>query len=392
VSKAALGLLSAYWPEDIPRYAHIPLRTLAEVTIHPAAENDPGRTALVSAAGPLTYGALSANVRRFADALRNRVERGARVAIVLDDAAEMVTATLGTFEGEGLAFVSSSVPPADAMVAFSPELIVSDAEIRDSPAPIVRFGELMQAPGKIRGGRFDFRAPILAMPSRDGRGEVLHSHRSLTATAVSIGGFFLLDPGINLVLLGPPTIWHTLGLMLGALQGGATIWAAWESRPPQLPPRADYVVCGWERAMRLLDEVRGAAIPDHIDAGLIVAVEGPFNVSLRLRLGRKLAAQVLTILGQNDFGPIIASHPGWYLGDAAGIPLPNVDLRPLNPADGTPLNIGWEAVEQAELGVKSALAPAGAPAVQGWFRTGLIAEVDPTGFYFIRPRSRLGAV
>ncbi|HXZ82401.1 MAG TPA: AMP-binding protein [Acidimicrobiales bacterium] len=380
--------MSAYWPEDTPRYAHIPLRTLAEVTIYPAAEEDPGRIALVTGAGPLTYGELSEKVRRFADALRNRVERGARVAIVLDDAAAMVIAALGTFEAEGLAFVSTSVPPADAMAAFSPDLIVSDAEIKDAPAPVVRFGDLIEAQGKARSGRVDFRAPVLAIPARDRRGEVLHSHRSLTATAVSIASFYLLDAEIILVLLEPPTLWYTLALMLGALHKRATIWAAWEDRPPKAPLRADYVVCGWERAMRLLDEPRPAAMPGQIDAGLIAAVEGPFSVSLRLRLARKLATQVLTILGQNDFGPIIASHPGWYLADAAGIPLPNVDLRPLNPADGVPLTIGWEVVEQAELGVKSALAPAGAPAVQGWFRSGLMAAVDPTGFYFLRSPSR----
>ena len=79
MSKGALGLLSAYWPEDTPRYAHIPLKTLAEVTIHANAEAAPGRAAIVGSAGALTYGDLSARVRRFGDALRNRVERGSRV-------------------------------------------------------------------------------------------------------------------------------------------------------------------------------------------------------------------------------------------------------------------------------------------------------------------------
>ena len=90
------------------------------------------------------------------------------------------------------------------------------------------------------------------------------------------------------------------------------------------------------------------------------------------------------MLGRSDIGPVIASHPTWFLDDAVGIPLPNVDTRPLNPADGEPLNIGWDAVESAELGIKSAHAPAGGTLVtENWIRTGITAEIDPTGLYFL---------
>jgi acyl-CoA synthetase (AMP-forming)/AMP-acid ligase II len=123
-----------------------------------------------------------------------------------------------------------------------------------------------------------------------------------------------------------------------------------------------------------------------------VAIDEPFSLSRRSRLSRKLRGEVLTLLGRNDLGPILASHPSWFLNDAAGIPLPNVDLRPLNPTDGAPLNIGWEAVDSAELGVKSALAPAGGVAVEGWLRSGLIAQIDPTGFYFLLRGGHVRAV
>jgi len=45
-------------------------------------------------------------------------------------------------------------------------------------------------------------------------------------------------------------------------------------------------------------------------------------------------------------------------------------------------------VESAELGVKSAHAPAGGTLVaDNWIRTSLGAEIDPTGLYFLRERS-----
>lgn len=56
MSKGSLGLLSAYWPEDTPRYAHIPLKTICDVTVGPVAESAADRPALVCADGTLTYG------------------------------------------------------------------------------------------------------------------------------------------------------------------------------------------------------------------------------------------------------------------------------------------------------------------------------------------------
>jgi hypothetical protein len=161
------------------------------------------------------------------------------------------------------------------------------------------------------------------------------------------------------------------------------VYAGWQPELPPLPTSLDYVVCGWDRAGALLDDALGAALTGKIKAGLVVAIDQPFSTSRRMRIARRLKCDVMTLLGRSDLGPIVASHPAWYLNDAAGIPLPSVDLRPLNPTDGQPLNIGWEAVESAEMGVKSALAPAGGAIVEGWLRSNLIAQIDPTGFYFL---------
>jgi hypothetical protein len=81
---------------------------------------------------------------------------------------------------------------------------------------------------------------------------------------------------------------------------------------------------------------------------------------------------------------VLGSHPTWYLDDGVGIPMPNVDTRPLDPSDGHELTIGWDAVEEAEIGVKSAMAPAGGELSGTWLRSRLIGQVDPTGLYFIR--------
>jgi len=375
MSKGALGLLSAYWPEDTPRYAHVPLKTIGDTTIYPIASTTPERAAFVSAGGTMTYGELAEKARAFGKSLRGRVEHGARVAIALSVPAELLIAMFGAFEAEVLTFANAGAPSKPALDAFEAQLAIGDGG--------ATFAAISSEPGKERVGRPDFRTPILALPMPDQRGEALHNHRSLVATGISVGAFYLLNEDVSVLLLEPPTNWWSLAMLLGAMNRGATVYAGWQRELPPLPGTLDYVVCGWDRAGALLDDQLGAALNGKIPAGLVVAIEQPFSTSRRMRIARRLHCDVMTLLGRSDLGPIVASHPAWYLNDAAGIPLPSADLRPLNPTDGHPLNIGWEAVESAELGVKSALAPAGGTIIEGWLRSNLIAQIDPTGFYFL---------
>jgi hypothetical protein len=390
MSKGALGMLAAYWPEDTARYAHIPLKTVNDVAIYASAQTAAEQPALVDGDQVTTYGELSERVRRIGDALRARCNRGARVAIALDDPVELLAAAFGAFDAELVTAMNSGSFTPEALRAFAPELVVGSSEGAEGVAS-VSFADLHSAPGKAHSGRRDFRTPILALEKKDRSGEVLHNHRSLVATSIAAGSFFMLAKDSRVALLEPPTRWHTLALMLGTLQKGGTVWACWKERPV-FPDRVDYVVCGWDAAGRFLEADASEHLPARIGAGAILAIEGHFSVSRRRRLSRQMKVSVLTLLGSNDLGPIIASHPSWFLDDAAGIPLPNVDTRPMNPSDRTPVNIGWESVEEAEIGIRSALAPAGGAIVEGWLQSGVIAEVDPTGLYFLHGAKPLRAV
>jgi acyl-CoA synthetase (AMP-forming)/AMP-acid ligase II len=383
MSKGALGQLSAYWPEETPRYAHVPLKTVSEILVHANARKAGERPALISAGRALSYEALSAGVLRVARGLRSRCERGARVLIAVTDPAELLIAAFGAFEAKRLVFLCPDYRGSGPASAFAPDLVVGPAELPGIPS--VAFSEVVDSAIDDVAERPEPRAPILVLPKPDKSGEIFHNHRTLLATAVALGKFFMLAEVSQVVFLEPPTAWHTMAVLLATCQQGGTVWAAWDGATTSLPESADYVVCGWEGADRLLEGLRSKKPPVRIIAGVILGVEGPFSVSRRRSLSRKMKAPVLTLLGRNDTGPIIASHPSWFLDEAAGIPLPNVDTRPLNPAERTPLSIGWDVVEQAEIGVKSDLAPAGGRIAEGWLQTGIIAEVDPTGLYLLRP-------
>jgi acyl-CoA synthetase (AMP-forming)/AMP-acid ligase II len=380
MGKGALGQLAAYWPEDTARYAHVPLKRVGEITLHASASSAADRTALVSASRAVSYGEISARVKRVAAALRGRLEKGSRVAITLEDPLELVTALFACFETEMLSLPSAGTIPPDLLDLFKPDLRIGRVE-----SDAVAYEALLAGEGNERSERPDFKKPLVAFAKPGRGGEVVHTHKTLAATAIDVGSFFMIEADTRVMLLEPPTDWLSLSLLLGAWYRGATVWLASGESGAGAPERVDYLVARWPLAVeRFLDAP--PRIPRlRIGAGALVGVEGPFSLSRRRRLARRLGAPVLTVLGRSDLGPVLASHPTWFLDDAVGIPLPNVDTRPLNPATGTPLNIGWDAVESAELGIKSAHAPAGGTLVaDNWIRSDLIAEIDPTGLYFLR--------
>jgi hypothetical protein len=382
VGKGALGALAAYWPEDTARYAHVPLKRVGDITLHALAASAGGQAALVTAEGVVTYAEVSATVKKLAAALRGRLPKGSRVALALDDPRELLSAVFACWETEMLAFANAGAVAPETLALFGADLVIGGEGERAAS-----FASLAAEEGSEKADRPDFKKPLLALPKPDRSNEVQHTHKTLAAMAIAMGSFFMMDGETSLWLAQPPSDWLSLAMLLGAWQKGAAVWAGWGRVAPPQPERVDYWVGAWDAAMREHVDAPPRIPRLRIGAGAVIGIEGPFSLSRRRRLARRLGAPVLTVLGRSDLGPLIASHPTWFLDDAVGIPLPNVDTRPLNPADGTPLNIGWDAVESAELGVKSAHAPAGGTLVaDNWIRTGLEAEIDPTGLYFVCER------
>lgn len=374
MSKGALGLLSAYWPERTARHAHIPLERISQFALHRQAATDPDRRALITPDRTVTFAELSAAVAVAAGQIGGRVEEGGRVAVMADDPVELAAVALGCLEADRLAFLSAGPVEGRLLDAFSPDLVVGTGGV--APA------ELLEGPPATP-GKPNLRLPILALP-RPWPGEVLHNHKTLVATAISFGSFFLLEPGAEVVSFEPPTSWLGLASLLGTWHKGATVRAAWGPGWTGHPERVDYLVAGWETAEARYLGSAPTLRDVHAGVGAIIGISHPFSTGRRRRLARRLRTPVFTLFGRNDLGPVIGSHPTWYLDDAAGIPMPNVELKPLHPRDGSELTIGWDAVEEGEVGVKSVMAPAGGVLSGTWLRAFVTALVDPTGLYFLR--------
>ena len=382
MGKGALGQLAAYWPEDTPRHAHVPLKRVSEIALHATASAAGDRPALVTAGRTFTYADVSDRVKRLAAALRAHVAKGSRVAIALEDPADLVAMLFACFETEMLALPSAEPLPEETLRLFQTDLVVGTGAVDGKPT--VSVAELLAGETSEKPDKPDYKKPLVAFAKPDRSGEVLHNHKTLAAQAIAVGSFYMIDADTRVLLAEPPIDWLSLALLLGTWQKAGAVVAGWRGDTP-MPDRVDYLVSTWNHAVERHLEAPPRIPRLKIGAGAILGVESAIPLAKRRRLSRRLGTPVLTLLGRSDLGPVLGSHPTWFLDDAVGIPLPNVDTRPINPATGEPLNIGWDAVESAELGVKSALAPAGGDLVaDGWLRSHLSAEIDPTGLYFLR--------
>ena len=379
MSKGALGLLSAYWPERTARHAHTPLERISQFCVHRPAAADPDRPALITPGRTVTFAELSATVGAVAGHVAGRVRERGRVAVVGEDPVELAAVALGCLEADRLAFLSSVPVEARILEAFSPDLVVGTGGVAAA--------ELLEGPPATP-GKPNLRLPILALP-RPWPGEVLHNHKTLVATAVSFGSFFMLEPGAEVVSFEPPTSWLGLATLLGSWHKSTTVRAAWGPGWTGHPDRVDYLVSSWESAEARYLGAAPTLRDVHAGVGAILGISHPFSAGRRRRLARRLRTPVFTLFGRNDLGPTLGSHPTWYLDDAAGIPMPNVELKPLHPRDGSELTIGWDAVEAGEIGVKSTMSPAGGVLSGTWLRSFLTALVDPTGLYFLRSEQDL---
>jgi hypothetical protein len=227
-------------------------------------------------------------------------------------------------------------------------------------------------------------------------GEPVHSQGSLVAQAISLSLFFrpLLDRPWSVAL--PPSNWLWPGAILTALYAGTVLTVM---HPTQLAALAresvpSVLVCTMadigalaRESKRELKGLRGSV------SAVIASIEGVFDPGDRKRAEKLLGCPVLTVLGTKQVGPVVASHPSWYVAESVGIPVTNVDIVPVDPQSKQPIQTLWELVEFADMTVRS---PMGAPfryAADGRSleRTSkivdleILASSDPNGMIYVIP-------
>ncbi len=228
--------------------------------------------------------------------------------------------------------------------------------------------------------------------SDEGGGLLYHSHLSLLAGALSWSTFIGLNQGQAVFCARPIYTWEGLYSVMAALfRGGLSLFAdiGDQSLAAHIQQyRPTYAFLDLAELERIVaDRGLARAFGDAVE-GVFVSMSGPVSPHWRRRARNRLQTEILTVYGTLRLGPLISSHPSWYQDHALGIPVTNVDLWPLDPATKEALEVSWEAIEYAEIGVRSSMiAPSELGADEGWLPTGLVATMDPNGFYYLLERA-----
>jgi len=413
MGKGAVGLTAGYWPEDVYRYLAIPGIALDDGLVARPAKRTPDRPALIGPTGPLTYKQLLADADQLMKSILATLEgKGNRVALALTEPLDLAKVVFGALKGRCTVFlVNLLLPPQELSVQlqqFRPDLIITDDASRRTVGTAVEgaritsmleLQEIKSTVGPPR-GRQDLSAPALAL-AMEGGGLAYHSHKSLLAGAVSWSTFVPLKTEDLVLAAQPLYTWEGLyGLLPILFRGGTCLVGNLEDPETMargvMEHRPIYTILSRPAARLLYQSSHRALVQAFRESlsGLFVSTMGPFTAMGRLRLKNLLGKPALLAFGSAEAGPVFSSHPTWFLDTAVGIPVTNVDVWPLNPANGNPLEVPWEAIEYGEVGVKSPMNAADYHSPEekdqrvkgGWLRTKIVTTMDPNGLFYIQSK------
>lgn len=408
MAKGAVGLVAGYWPEDVYRYLATPGLYLEDGLVLRPTRRRGSEPAVIRHSEIITYQALSAEVDRAMSAILGLLGEGrSRVAVAVSDSVDFLKIFLGALKGRCAILLADLSASSEALrqqiQSFKPDLVVGDEPELEKVRPpaselqarLVTSQELWRVEGGPTKTKLRLGLKNAAVAIGGGGGSlVYHSHSSLLAGALSWSTFLALKEEERLLSVEPLYRWEGLYSVLPALfRGSACVMAGGERTEAVASAirqhRPSYVLLSLERALRVAEDQRVREHPEGLQ-GVFVSVLERLRGDQRRRLTRLLRNPVLTVYGSPGAGPVLASHPSWFVEEAVGIPVTNVDVWPLNPATGNPLQVPWEAIEYGEVGVKSPMMPveyhpperAQEQLRDGWLRTGMVATMDPSGFFY----------
>ena len=413
MSKGAVGLTAGYWPEDVYRYLAVPGISLDDGLVARPGKRTPDRPALIGHQGPLSYKQLIADMDLIMKAVLACLEgKSGRVVVAIADPLDLMKVVFGALKARAVLFLMNHALPPEAIAAqlqqFQPDLAIVDDAFRRlvqtslEGARTVSLSELRETKPAAAAprGRQDLGAGALAL-AMDGGGLAYHSHRSLLAGAVSWSTFVPLKTEDLVLAAQPLYTWEGLYSLLPILFRGGTCLAADLQDPEKLASLVRehhpiYTMLSRPEARLLYQSTHRSAVQAFKESlqGLFVSTTGPFTALGRLRLKNLLGKPALLAFGSAEAGPIFSSHPTWFLDTAVGIPVTNVDVWPLNPANGNPLEVPWETIEYGEVGVKSPMTAADYHSPEekekrvkgGWLRTKIVTTMDPNGLFYIQSK------
>jgi acyl-CoA synthetase (AMP-forming)/AMP-acid ligase II len=413
---------SWYWPDDVPRLMGVPPMSCDRLMAERWARRRPDVAAVVDEDGAITYAELWSRAQAVARALRESSVAGERLALVGPAGIDGVVALLGALAAHWRPILLDSQSPTavEAATNVGAQLAIAGASAQPlAGVETMMLGDLEQlgaapagdpapagAPGAADASAArDMHEPAVDLVTADGWAAG-HSHYSLVSGALSTAAFLGLERPETWLSAMPLWAWEGLYSTLVPLYMGGTAVVCGPDGPTDAIAGAidDHAVAyALAPFDSLRDFVRGRPrkLADSLKRnlrGLMLSTDRPFPAGERRKARKALDMPILTMFGLAETGPILASHPSWYVDESVGIPVTNVEVQPANPRTGEPLDTNWELLDYATMVIRAPQLMAGyeGAAAQdealtsrlqdGWFKTWALASFDANGMMYLVDR------
>lgn len=389
---------SWYWPDDVPRLIGVPPFILGHMVAGRWARRRPDQVALADAGRSITYAELKSSVQEFASCLRSKLGEDERVLIHGPSGIDGVISVLGAVAANARPLlVDSSIDSSDS-ARLAAQVGAREVDV----AQLINGEGGNEVAGEERSVS-DIHQPVLDLVTPDGW-LAGHSSYSLVSGALSLAQFLQVENGGGSWLCAMPlSSWEGLYSAMVPLYCGATAVVATEAGMSDdiadavedhgvsyslLPYDASQELAR-RKPRRLVDAFKRSL------QGLLLSTERPFSPGDRRKLKKVLDVPVLTVYGLTECGPILASHPSWYVDESVGIPVTNVEVQPANPQTGEPIDTNWELLDYASMVIRAPQLMAcyegqaasdeklSARIEEGWFKTWAKASFDANGMMYL---------
>ena len=415
---------SWYWPDDTPRLLGVPPMFCDRLMAERWSRRRSDVTAAVDEDGAVTYAELWSRAEAVAAALRERGDGGGRVALAGPAGVDGVVALIGALAARRRPILLDPASPqaVEAAAAVGAQLaIVQPPAQAPGGMEAVELRELEEAgsgaAGQEGGGSagqdgegsqkdgglvHDVHEPALDLVTADGWAAG-HSHYSLVSGALSLAAFLGNAEPQSWLCAMPLWTWEGLySAMVALYTGGTAVLCDADDAPEEAADLVEdhgvaYALAPFE-VLRDLSRGRPRRLADSLKRnlrGLLLSADRPFAAIDRRKARKALDVPILTMFGLAETGPILASHPSWYVDESVGIPVTNVEVQPANPETGEPLDTNWELLDYATMVIRGPQLMAGyeGPAAEderlstrleeGWFKTWALASFDANGMMYL---------
>ena len=413
---------SHYWPRGVTRTFGIPPFPLHELILDSWARLDPNTLAISDGHQSISALALKRIVSSIAKAIDDRVPTERVLAVSLDSNHKAILSVLGALASQRpfLLFPSTQEaisqlgnfqvdlllvdnPQATYLSGTSIELISLDdlVDLQNceqlssamSPDDLVDLQNCEQlSSAMISAKTAASRVPKVGI-FKDGK-IAWHSNRSLTSHCLSMTSFITDNEIRPVISTFSPSSWQGLMVLSATLLSGRTLFALAPSEVSLDSIRtldAGWLYINTSDAASTFDLSAKRSKGDRYGLNcVLVDVSDSFEPGTIRSITKILQCPTLSFYGMPETGPIIGSHPSWYLAESVGLPLPNVHIIPTDPRTKAPIATLWELIDSAMISIWSPSVMLGYHgdelSYDGFARlysTGKLAASDPNGMLYL---------